>query len=134
MFSVSITCLIYLSHVYVYLCSIYHFSCMFSDSHTLIYMYLLDLRFTVISFMLLVIACTCMPEPPHLIMYTCDCLSTPTGFIICTRGLHLTNLDRGLATPDQSGAADALTSGCLSGSSFFQHLLDRLARFSSCYS
>jgi len=36
-------------------------------------------------FMLLVIACTCMPEPHHLIMYTCDCWSTPTGFILHTR-------------------------------------------------
>ena len=38
---------------------------------------LLDFRFTVvplISFMLLVIACTCMPEPHYLIMYTYDCL------------------------------------------------------------
>ena len=43
--------------------------------------------------LLLVIACTCMPEPHHLIMYTCDCLSTPTDFIICTRGLHLITLD-----------------------------------------
>ena len=48
--------------------------CMFSDSVLSIYMYLLDFRFTVvhlISFMLLVIACTCMPESHHLIMYTC---------------------------------------------------------------
>ena len=36
-------------------------------------------------FMLLVITCTCMPEPHHLIMYTCDRLSTPTGFILRTR-------------------------------------------------
>jgi len=35
--------------------------------------------------MLLVIACTCMPESHHLTMYTCDCLSTPTGFILRTR-------------------------------------------------
>jgi len=48
---------------------------------------------SLISFLLLVIACTCMPEPHHLIMHTCDCLSTPLGFTICTRGVHLTTLD-----------------------------------------
>jgi len=36
-------------------------------------------------FMLLVNACTCMPETHHLIMYTCDCLYTPIGFILRTR-------------------------------------------------
>jgi len=88
MFSVFIACLMYLSHVYVYLCYPYHFLCMFSDSDLSIYMYLLDFEFIVVPlifFMFLVIACTCMPEPHHLIMYTYDCLSTPTGFMICTR-------------------------------------------------
>ena len=33
----------------------------------------------------MVIACTWMPKPYHLIMYTCDYLSTPTGFILRTR-------------------------------------------------
>ena len=46
-----------------------------------------------ISFMLLVFACTSMPEPYYLIMHTCDCLSTPLGFTICTSGLYLTTLD-----------------------------------------
>ena len=46
---VHITCLIYLSHVYVYLCFLYRFPCMFSDSVLLIYMYLLDLGFTIFS-------------------------------------------------------------------------------------
>jgi len=86
----------YLSHVYLYLSSRHCFLCMLSDSDLSIYMYLLLFGFTVvplISFMLLVIACTCMPEPHHLIMYTCDCLiCTPLGFIICTRGLHLITL------------------------------------------
>jgi len=42
---------------------------------------------SLISFMLLVITFTCMPEPHHLIMYTCDCLiCMPLDFIICTRG------------------------------------------------
>jgi len=34
--------------------------------------------------MLPIIVYTCMSEPHHLIMYTCDCLSTPTGFILRT--------------------------------------------------
>jgi len=66
-----------------------------------------------ISFMLLVIACTCMPEPRHLIMYTCDCLSTPAGFIIYIRWVafwqpwilmsRFWSLDRGgLVVADQS--------------------------------
>ena len=46
-----------------------------------------------IYFILLVIFYTCMPESHHLIMHTCDYLSMPLGFIICTRGLHLTTLD-----------------------------------------
>jgi len=46
---------------------------MFSDSDLLIYMHLLDLGFTVIFLILLVISCTCMPGPHHLIMYTCAC-------------------------------------------------------------
>ena len=46
---------------------------MFFDSDLLIYMYLLDLGFTVIFLILLVISYTCMPGPHHLIMYTCAC-------------------------------------------------------------
>jgi len=64
------------------------FLCMFFDSDLFIHMYLLDFGFTVVPlifFILLVIACTCMLEPHHLIMYTCDCVSMPTGFIICIR-------------------------------------------------
>ena len=47
------------------------FSCMFSDTDLLIYMHLLDLGFTVIFLILLVISCTGMPGPHHLIVYTC---------------------------------------------------------------
>jgi len=36
-------------------------------------MHLLDLGFTVIFLILLVISCTCVPGPHHLIMYTCAC-------------------------------------------------------------
>ena len=92
-----ITCLIYLSHVYVYLCSRHHFLFMFYKSDLSIYMYLLDFGFTIVPlifFMLLVTACTYMPESHHLIMYTCDCLSTPTGFILRTCWVaFLTTLD-----------------------------------------
>ena len=83
-----IACLMYLSHVYLLSSSRDCFICMFSDSDLSIYMYLLHFRFTVvplISFMAHVIACTCIPEPHHLIMYTCDCLSTLIGFILRTR-------------------------------------------------
>ena len=69
--------------------------------------------FSDFSFMFLVIACTCMPKSHHLIMYTCDCLSTPTGFILRTRWVTFwqpwTLISRfrslnygGLAVPDQS--------------------------------
>ena len=75
-----IACLLYLSHVchilshdYVYLALYTVFHACFSDLDLLIYMYLLDLRFTVIFLILLVISCTCMPGPHHLIMYTCAC-------------------------------------------------------------
>ena len=102
MFNVFIACLMYLSHVYLHLSSRHCFLCMFSNSDLSIYMYLLDFEFTVvrlISFMLLVIACTCMPKPHHLIMHTCDCLiCTPFGFIICTRGVASDNL--GSSCPD----------------------------------
>jgi len=131
---VFIACLIYLSHVYLYLSSQHRFLYMLSDSDLSIYMYLLDFGFTVvplISFMLVVFACTCMLESHHLIMYTCDCLSTPTGFVICTRRVAFWqpwipmsrswSLDRdSLDVPDQSGAAEAWISSCLSGPSFFQ--------------
>ena len=100
---------------------------------------------SLISFMLLVITCTCMPEPRHLIMCTCDCLSTPTSFIVWTRRVAFWqswilmsrswSLDRdGLVVVDQSSATGAWISSYLSGPSFFQTPLDRLARFSSCYS
>ena len=64
------------------------FQCMFLDSDLSIHVYLLDFRFTtdsLIFIMLLIISCTCIPEPHHLIMYTCDCLSTPIGFILRIR-------------------------------------------------
>ena len=97
MFNVFNTCLMYLSHIYLYLSSRHCFLCMLSDSDLLIYMYLLDFGFTVIlliSFMLLVIVCTCMPKPHHLIMHTCDYLiCTSLCFIICTRRLHLITLN-----------------------------------------
>jgi len=52
-----------------------------------IHIYLLDFGLTtnsLFSIYVLVIACTCMPESHHLIMYTCDYLSTLPGFILST--------------------------------------------------
>ena len=46
-----------------------------------------------ISFMLLVIACTCMPEPHHLIMYTCAWYARHLALSYVLAGLHLTTLD-----------------------------------------
>jgi len=65
------------------------FQCMFSKWDSSIHMYLLDFRFTTNSLIVIYVTghCLylCMPELHHLIMYTCDCLSTLTGFILCTR-------------------------------------------------
>jgi len=104
---------------------------MFFDSDLLIYMYLLHFRFTTIPlifFMLLIIACTCMPESHYLIMYTCDCLSTPTGFVNVLAGLLLTILDPHVQILESGPwrpccswseyAAETWISSCLSGPSF----------------
>ena len=91
----------YLSHFYLYLSSRHCFLCMLSDSDLSICMYLLRTYCRSFnSFMLLVITCTCMPEPHHLIMHTCDYLSTPLGFIICTRGIAYDN--PGFSCPDST--------------------------------
>ena len=50
-------------------------------------MYLLDLRFTVIFLILLVISCTCMPEPHHLIMYTCACYAHHLALLYVLAGV-----------------------------------------------
>jgi len=50
--------------------------------------YLLDIGFTTDSLISTYVTGHClyrMPKPHHLIMYTCDCLSTPLGFILRTR-------------------------------------------------
>jgi len=47
--------------------------CIVFHAYLLIYIYLLDLGFSVIFLILLVISCTCMSGPHHLIMYTCAC-------------------------------------------------------------
>ena len=65
------------------------------------------------SFILLLNTCTRMSEPHHLIIYTYDCLSMPTGFILRTRWVAFwkpwrlmsrsRSLDRGgLVVTDQS--------------------------------
>ena len=67
--------------------ALYRFPCMFSDSDLLIYMHLLDLRFTVIFLILLVISYTCMPGPPHLIMYTCACYARHLALLYVLAGV-----------------------------------------------
>jgi len=85
-----IACLIYLSHVYMYLCFSYCLLCIFPfQTHRYTWFTVIPL----ISFVLLVVAYICMPGSHHLIMYTCDCLlCTPFGFIICTRRVASTTL------------------------------------------
>ena len=43
--------------------------------------------------MLLVIACACMPEPHHLIMYTCAHYACHLALLYVLTGLRLTTLD-----------------------------------------
>ena len=58
MFNLFIACLMYLLHVYVYLCSPYYFLCMLSDSDLLIYMiYCRSFKFPICYLLLLVPAC-----------------------------------------------------------------------------
>ena len=76
------------SHIYMYLCSLQHFLCMFFDSDLSIHMYLLDFEFTtdsLITIMLQVLAYVCMSEPHYLILYICPCFCTPLVFTLCTR-------------------------------------------------
>jgi len=85
-FSVFIICCHILSHDYVYLYSLYRFSCMFSDSDLLIYKHFLGLKFTII-FHILVISCTCMPGPHHLIMYMCACYARHLALFFVLAGV-----------------------------------------------
>jgi len=84
-------------HIYVYLCSPYRFSMHVFRFGLINIHVLLDFGFTIvplISFMLLVIACTYMPEPHHLIMYMCDCLSTANWlYHMYSRSCFLITLD-----------------------------------------
>ena len=117
------------------------FPCMFFDLLiTCIYLISDLLSF---SSMLLVISCTCVPGPHHLIMYTCACYARHLALFYVLAGVAN---NPGFSCPDpgvwtivllylirvaqrERGLAVAL-----SGPSFFQPPLDRLARFSSCYS
>ena len=90
MFNLFITCLIYLLHVYVYLCSPYCFLCMLSDSDLLIYMiYYRSCKFPLCYLLLLVPACL-----DHI---TWSCTRVPVMhairlYYMCSLGL-LTTLD-----------------------------------------
>ena len=93
----------------MYLCSLYRFPCMLSDSDLLIYMYLLDLGFTVIFLiylMLFVISCTCMPRPHHLIMYTCACYACHLALFYVLAGV-VNNLEFSCPDP-RDGTVAAL--------------------------
>ena len=137
-FSVFITCLIYWSNDYVNLCSLYRFPYMFSDLHVFTWS-----RIYCHFLILLVISCTCMPRPYHLIVYTRACYARHLTLSYVLAGVAK---NPGSSCPDpgvwtvvallyhQNGAAKAWISSYLSGPSFFQPFLDRLARFSSCYS
>jgi len=46
-----------------------------------------------IFFILHIIVCTCMPEPHHLIMYTCVCYARYLALLYVLAGLHLTTLN-----------------------------------------
>ena len=89
MFNVFNACLIYLSHVYVYLCSSYCFLCMFPISDLLIYMiYCRSFNFLYVTCRYLYMhAWTTSLDHVHVCL-----VCTPLGFIICTHGLHLTTL------------------------------------------
>ena len=63
--------------------SMHVFRYRFNDTHVFTWF-----RIYYRSFNFLYVTChcrTCMPEPHHLIMYTCDCLCTLIGFILRIR-------------------------------------------------
>ena len=89
------------------------------------------LSFLWFSFMLLVIACTCMPEPHHII-WSCTCvtawacnwlsLTYSLGYFLTTLNLHVQIQEPGLWWPCCNWSecvAKTWISGCLSGPSFF---------------
>ena len=145
---VFIRCLIYLSHIYLYLNPRHCFQCMLSDSDLLIYMYLLDFRFIIVPLIFIYVTSNCLylyawitsldhvhvwlPEHANwlYLMYSLGCFLTALD-------PHVQILKSGPWWPYCSWseyAAEAWISSCLPIPSFFQPPLDRLARFSSCYS
>ena len=142
MFSVFIPCLMYLSHVYMYLCSRHRFLCMLSDSDLsicMIYCHSFNFIYVTCHYLYMHAWTTSLDHvdvwlPEHATwlyyMYSRGCIWQP--WVLMSRSW---SLDRGgLAVPDQSGAAGAWISSCLFGPSFFQPPHDRLVRFSSYYS
>ena len=145
-----IACLVYLSHalhicrMIMLLCSLHRISCMLSDSDLLIYMYLLDLGFTVIFLyvtchFLYLRAWTTSLDHVHVCL-----LCTPSGFIflyslglLTTLDSHVQILESGPRRPCCTWSewrSGSVVSYCLFGPSSFPPLLDWLARFSSCHS
>ena len=120
-------------HVYVCLCSWHGFDTCFLYSDLLIHVYLLDFGFTTDSLIFIYVTrhCLCLYVlTTYLIMYTCDCLSKPTGFILRTRWVifwqpwtfmsRSRSLDCGSLTVVVRQVAKAWISGCLSDPLFFQ--------------
>jgi len=74
----------------MFICSSYCLLCMFSVSDSSIYMiYWRSFNFLI----LLVISCTCIPGPHHLIMYTCACYARHLTLLYVLTGLRLTTLN-----------------------------------------
>ena len=80
MFNVFIACLIYLSHIFMYLCSRHHFLCMFFDSDLSIYMYLLDFGFLVL-WSLLYYTCS---HPAFSLLFYSTCLLLLSYCTMCS--------------------------------------------------
>ena len=94
----------------------------FIDTHVLTWFQIVYWFIWFLFKSLLVIAYSWMPELHHLIICMCDCLSTPIGFILCTRWVAFwqpwtfmsgsRSLDHGdLTVADQSGSAEVWING-----------------------
>ena len=96
-------------------------------------------------FMFLVIACTCVPEPHHFnpvhvwlpVHANWLHLTYSLGYFLTTLNFHVQIWESGpwwTCWSWSQYATEAWISGCLSGAPFLSAPLNRLARFSSCYS
>ena len=131
-------------HFYMYLCSWMHvFRFRFIDIHVFTWF-----QIYCRSFNFLYVTCLCLflhawtKSPDHAQVWLpehanwlCHMYSPGCFLTILDPHVQILESDRsGITVVDQSGAAEAWISGYLFGPSFFRPPLDRLARFSSCYS